>query len=455
MTLRIKLMVRQQIDWQAIENEAVELLSQYIQINTINPPGNELAGAQFLKEILAHNGILADVYESDTNRGNLVTRFMGDRDAIPAVLLLHHIDVVPAEEDKWLEPPFSGCVVNGEIWGRGAQDCKSLGIMQLMAFVLLKRQGLFPEKHIVLAATADEEAGSTWGVGWFMRHMPDKLKARYVINEGGGLGLATKRGNVYFCQVAEKGVCWVRITFSGTPGHASLPHANNCVVEMGKAIEALSAYEAACVVTEPAEKFIRGLAAAQEFVPAAEFLKLLDPTSCSSVWGRLPAGIIQQVLNASLRNTVTPTIAKAGTKTNVIPAECFCEIDCRMLPGVKPYEIQQAISDILAARDCKNFTITMLHTSLPSSSPLDTPLYRLIEKNIKKHDPTALLVPYMSSGATDSRFFREHGIVAYGMQMESSFESMERMHGHNERISIANLVKGIKVLFDTMREFCV
>ncbi len=447
-------MVRQQIDWQAVEKEAVELLSRYIQINTINPPGNELAGALFLKEVLAQNGIQADVYESDTGRGNLVTRFQGSSDAVPTILLLHHIDVVPVEEDKWLQPPFSGRVVEGEIWGRGALDCKSLGIMQLLAFVLLKRQGLFPEQNIVLAATADEEAGSTWGVGWLMRHMPNKLKARYVINEGGGLGLATKGGNVHFCQVAEKGVCWVRITFSGKPGHASLPHANNCVVEMGKAIEALSSYEAACVVTEPAETFIRGLAAAQDFVPAAEFLRLLDAASRNSIWEHLPAGMFQQVLNAALRNTFTPTIAKAGTKTNVIPAECYCEIDCRMLPGFQPDDMRQTISDILSARGCKNFTITMLHTSRPSASPLDTALYRALENNLQKHDPKALLIPYMSSGATDSRFFREQGIVAYGMQMESSFESMERMHGHNERISITNLVMGIKVLFDTIREFC-
>jgi len=287
-----------------------------------------------------------------------------------------------------------------------------------------------------------------------MQHVPEKLKARYVINEGGGLGLSTKRGNLHFCQVAEKGVCWVRITFSGKPGHASLPHGSNCVVEMGRAIEALSSYNAAWVVTAPAEKFIRGLAQGQEFLPAAEFVKLLDPAQCSALIAQLPAGILQQVLNASLRNTFTPTITKAGAKTNVIPGECYCEIDCRMLPGMKPEDIRKTIEEVLTAKGCKNFTIQMLHTSLPSASPMDTPLYQAFENSLKKHDPKALLIPYMSSGATDSRFFREQGIIAYGMQMESSLESMERMHGHNERISIKNLVMGIKVLYDTIQEFC-
>jgi acetylornithine deacetylase/succinyl-diaminopimelate desuccinylase-like protein len=125
-----------------------------------------------------------------------------------------------------------------------------------------------------------------------------------------------------------------------------------------------------------------------------------------------------------------------------------------MLPGMKPEDIRKTIEEVLTAKGCKNFTIQMLHTSLPSASPMDTPLYQAFENSLKKHDPKALLIPYMSSGATDSRFFREQGIIAYGMQMESSLESMERMHGHNERISIKNLVMGIKVLYDTIQEFC-
>jgi len=181
---------------------------------------------------------------------------------------------------------------------------------------------------------------------------------------------------------------------------------------------------------------------------------LLDPAQCAALIAQLPAGILQQVLNASLRNTFTPTITKAGAKTNVIPGECFCEIDCRMLPGMKPDDIRQTLEEVLTAKGCKNFTIQMLHTSLPSASPMDTPLYRAFENNLRKHDPKAILIPYMSSGATDSRFFREQGITAYGMQMESSLESMERMHGHNERIAITNLVMGIKVLYDTIKEFC-
>ena len=441
------------IDWNAVEQEAAGLLSRYIQINTINPPGNELEGALFLREILEKEGIACEVYESAKGRGNIITQFRGES-SIPDILLLHHIDVVPVEEDTWDHPPLSGRVINGEIWGRGALDCKSLGIMELMAFMLLKRQGRCPERRMVLAATADEEAGSTWGAGWLMQHAPEKLTARYVINEGGGLGLSTKHSNLHFCQVAEKGVCWVRIVFTGNPGHASLPHDSNCVVEMAKAIEAVSRYQSPAVVTPPAEKFIQGIAGEQDFMPAEEFLGILSSQQSTAIIDRIPERILRQVLNASLRNTFTPTVTKGGSKTNVIPGECFCEIDCRMLPGSTPEEILETLDKILQTRGCRGFTIQVLHTSLPAESPLDTPLYRVLETSLKHHDPRAKIIPYMSSGATDSRFFREQGIIAYGMQMESSLVSMERVHGHNERITIENLTMGSKVLYDTVRAFC-
>ena len=441
------------IEWNAVEKEAVELLSRYIQINTINPPGNEIEGARFLQKVLATEGIPCEVFESDQGRGSLITQFSGSG-SIPEIILLHHIDVVPVEEDKWEHPPLSGIVLKGEIWGRGALDCKSLGIMQLMAFVLLKRQGFSPEQRIVLAATADEEAGSVKGAEWLMQHVPEKLNARWVINEGGGLGLKTGQSNLHFCQVAEKGVCWVRITFQGKPGHGSLPHDRNCVVEMAKAIEALAEHRSPFIVTEPAEQFISGIAREQGYMPAAEFMKLLDPAQAEAVLAAIPEPVLQLVLNACLRNTFTPTVTKAGSKTNVIPGECFCEIDCRMLPGTTPEDMVMTIEQVLRAKGCRDFSIEILHSSIPTASATSTPLYRLFESTLKKHDPKAQLIPYMSSGATDSRFFRERGIVAYGMQMESSLTSMERMHGHNERIAIENLLLGIQVLYDTLQEFC-
>ncbi len=446
-------MTHKSIEWNSVEREATELLSRYLQINTTNPPGNETEGAKFLKEILEKEKIYCDIYESSPGRGNLISKFTG-RNTIPEIILLHHIDVVPAEEKKWSRPPFSGQVIDGEIWGRGAVDCKSLGIMELMAFILLKRSGLFPEKHIVFAATADEEAGGKWGVPWLMENYPDKLKTRFVINEGVGLGLNTETGNFCFCQVAEKGVCWIRIHFEGKPGHGSQPHDNNCVVDMARAIDALASHRFKVCITGPVKHFICMLASEQNFMPEEEFLGLTDQNLSSNVLEKIPEKKLSQILSAMLKNTAVPTVTCSGSKTNVIPGECYCEVDCIILPGSTSEELLEIINEVLTDRGCRNFSIEINGQSLASESPVDTPLYNALEKGFRKNDPRAKVIPYMSTGATDSRFFREKGIPAYGVQMISSVESAEGIHGHNEHISSEHIITGIKILHDTIKEFC-
>ena len=442
-----------EIKWDSVEKEAVEILRSYLQINTTNPPGNETAGAVFLKKILEDEGILCEIFESQPGRGSLISGCSEDR-GIPDVILLHHIDVVPAEEKKWNHPPFSAAYIDGEIWGRGAVDCKSLGVMELMAFILLKRQGISPERHVVYAATADEEAGGKWGVQWLLEHHPSKLSAGYIINEGMGLGINTENNNLYFCQVAEKGANWIRINFEGKPGHASLPHRDNCVVEMAKAIDALSHHEFPIHITGPVERFIYEMARVQEFMPERDFLDMLDESQSRKVLKKIPLKILRRMIEASLKHTLVPTVVSAGTKTNVIPSSCFCEVDCRILPGSTPDDLLKTITEILRERGCRNFSIEFLGESLSSESPPDTPLYELLEKSIKKNDPKGKMVSFMSTGATDSRFFRQKGIPAYGIQIDSSLEAIETVHGHNERIRAEKLTMGIKILYDILREVC-
>jgi acetylornithine deacetylase/succinyl-diaminopimelate desuccinylase-like protein len=439
------------IDWAAVEKEAVELLRAYLQINTTNPPGNETAGAIFLKGVLEREGIACEIFESAPCRGSLISAFAGGGAA--DVLLLHHIDVVPAEADKWLHPPFSGAVINGEIWGRGAVDCKSLGIMELLAFVLLKRQGLEPEKRIIYAATADEEIGGTWGVQWLLKHHPDKLRTRHVINEGVGLGFSNDTSTVFLCQVAEKAACWTRITFRGRPGHASVPHNENCVVAMARAVKALADYGFPIKITAPVEKFLRGFAAVQQFMPEADCAGLLDPTRCGAVLKRIADPVLRRIIAALVRNTAVPTLITGGSKTNVIPGQCCCEVDCRILPGETPEQFKQTLADILDRHGCGDYSIKM-SGSLASESSCDTDLYRVLEKSFRKNDPLACMLPYMSPGATDSRFFRQLGIPCYGVQMEPSIDTIDRIHGHNERTSIQQLTFGIKVLYDAVKTFC-
>ncbi len=442
------------IDWNAVEKEAVNLLSQYLQINTVNPPGNETEGAKFLQEILKTEGILSEVYESQPGRGSLITQYLGDGNC-SEVILLHHIDVVPVEEKNWKHDPFSGELIDGEIWGRGAVDCKSLGIMELMAFILLKREGLNPEKHIVYAATADEETGGRWGVPWLMEHHPEKLNTKYVINEGVGFGLETEKCNLYLCQVAEKGSCWIRINFTGRPGHGSLPNDQNCVVDMAKAVEAVSNISFPMQVVSPVDDFIKGIASEQNYMPEEDFLGLLDESRNSGVLSNIGDKAMKQMMSAAFKHTAIPTVVRSGTKTNVVPGECYCEVDCRILPGTTAEQVVKKIEQVLNEAGCRNFTIDFKQIPQVFASSVDTFLYRAIEDSFKAVDPKAKVVPFMSPGATDSRFFREKGIPAYGVQIESSIESAELVHGHNERVNVDLFVKGIKVLYDVSKKLCV
>ncbi|MBM4311482.1 MAG: M20/M25/M40 family metallo-hydrolase [Deltaproteobacteria bacterium] len=441
------------LDWERTAAEAAELLSAYIQINTVNPPGNETEGARFLQDILKRNGIGSEIIESKPGRGSLVSGCTAG--AVPEIMLLHHIDVVQAEAGRWQVEPFSGCVRNGELWGRGALDCKGLGIIELMAFLLLKRQGLDPERRIVYAATADEEAGGAWGVPWLLQHHPEKFQTRYVINEGVGWGLRTGSRNVYLCQVAEKGSCWLKITFEGRPGHGSIPHDENCVLHMARAMQVLGNHRFGLQCAAPVRLLMEALAREQEYMRPEQFLGLMDPACSCATFDLIADAPMREMLGALLTNTMVPTVAQAGKKTNVIPSECFCEVDARILPGTTPEELTSLIERLLTDAGCRGFTVELPGGSRASESSMDTELYRVLGDTIEQHDPRGMLLPYLSPGATDSRFFRERGVVAYGMQFDASIESNRLIHGHDERISLRHLLFGIQVLYDTLRRFLV
>ncbi|MFH2013105.1 MAG: M20/M25/M40 family metallo-hydrolase [Pseudomonadota bacterium] len=444
------------IDWKQVEDEAVNILSNYIQIDTTNPPGNEIKGALFLKEILEKEGFESVVLESEKGRGNIVTRYKGDGTLSP-ILLLHHIDVVPVETDKWLHPPFSGKVMDGEIWGRGAFDCKYLGVVELMVLFLLKRSGFKSKRDIILAATSDEEAGGKHGVEWVVNNHFELVKTEFVINEGGLAGFPVNNKNLYMCQTAEKGVCWIRLTFKGTPGHASMPNGKNCISAMGKVIERISNYQSRLQKSPIAVRLVEGLAKEQNFMKEKEFKGLFDESISSNVLDKIPEKGLKTILNTMLRNTFVPTVVQGGKKTNVIPSECYCEMDCRMLPGENPESI---IGELKAALgDLTDFDLEILGSSTPTESKIPNELYSTIERCTKRHDPDAIMIPFISSGATDSRFFREKGITAYGiapLKIEEPLSShLEKMHGHNERISVESLRYGIRLLYDIVSDFCV
>lgn len=439
------------MNWEQIKEEASQLLSDYIKINTVNPPGNELEGSLFLQEILMKEGFTSEIYESDAGRGNLVSVWKGNGNAYP-LFLLHHIDVVPVESDKWIYPPFAGLIEQGEIWGRGAQDCKSLGIIEIMALKILKKEGFRPSRDVILLATADEEAGGRWGIRWLMENRPELFKKGVVINEGGGPGFSTHKKRLYFCQTAEKGVCWIRLKFKGIPGHGSIPHRQNCIVKMAQFLGILSNYCPPLQKTWVVERLIKKIASEQEIMDPSDFVKLLSPEDHERILKEIPEENLKNLLDALLHNTFVPTVVRGGSKSNVIPSECFCEIDCRLLPGNKIEDILEDLKEL--TKNIDGLEMEIIDSSDPNESPLDHELYHVIENAIRRCDPQGELVPYMSTGASDSRYFREKGMVAYGLQTDITPGALGRMHSHNERISQDSLLFGIQVFYNVIKEFC-
>ncbi|HNR13611.1 MAG TPA: M20/M25/M40 family metallo-hydrolase [Thermodesulfobacteriota bacterium] len=442
------------IDWNAVEKEATEYLSQYLQIDTTNPPGNEIEGARFLKTLLGKEGISCEIMESEPLRASLIGRLPGSGSKRP-LLLLSHIDVVPAEADKWAHPPLSGAVIGNEIWGRGAVDCKGLGIAELMVLLVLKRSGQRLKRDVMLVATADEEKGSVNGAAWLCRNRKDLLEVDAIINEGGGAGISRKKNNFYFCQVAEKGISWFRITFSGSPGHASIPREDNCILSLGRCLNAVGNYRSLVQVPPVTRELVNKLSLDPGFAPLLEKIMQHQGEEDEAL-GQVPDRGVSQLLGGMIRNTFVPTVVKGGEKTNVIPSECYCEIDCRMVPGEKPEQVQAEMESVL--NGISDYRIEVLDSSVPSESPLSHPLLSVFEESLRQHDPRAVLVPFVSSGATDSRFFRAAGIPAFGfgpLLAEGDYADYhDLLHGHNERISRKNLLFAIKVLYDVVRQYC-
>jgi len=431
--------------WEEVKEEATELLREYIRINTTNPPGNEIEGAKFLKHVLEKEGFECNIFESIKDRGNIVTRLKGTGEA-PSLLLLSHIDVVPADEDKWKYHPFSGELVDNNIWGRGALDCKSLGIAELMVMLLLKRERIKLKGDVVLAATADEEAGGKYGAEWMVKEKFPLIKTDYVINEGGGDGILTDKGYVFLCQTAEKGTYWMRLKFKGRPGHGSMPHEDNCIAKMAKAINIISSYLSPIKVNDVVEKFVEGFGIDK---------KVFDPNLSKQILKAIEDKKMAYWINAMMRNTFSPNVVKGGKKINVIPSECYLGVDSRVLPGYEPEYVLEELRKLL--KDIVEFDVEIFGKSIPSQSPIQSPLYKLLEETIKKWNLKAKLIPFMQVGGTDSRFFREKGIPAYGfgpLLIDGPYgEFLEMVHGHNEKISTDNLLFMIKTLWNVVTNF--
>lgn len=433
-------------DWDDLSREAAHLLAAYLRINTTNPPGNELAAARWLADVLRRDGIEARIFEPQPGKANLYARLAGDGSARP-LILLNHMDVVLASREYWQVDPFAGVIRDGYLWGRGALDMKGEGIVQLMTLLALKRSGVPLKRDVIFLATADEEIGAGVGAAWIVQEHPELVRdAEFLLTEGGTIR-ATGQGQIeyYGIGTTEKSPFWLDVTSRGTPGHGSRPSADNPVHRLVRALARIEAYRTPLVVTPTVERYFRELAAVESDPTRrrwfADIRAALDDTAAARAITSDPT------YNALLRNTIAVTGLAGSNKTNVIPPVATATVDVRLLPGQDPAAFLAELTRVVGD---SAVTVTPQGPSWPATeSPADNELARAIAAAARARQPEAIVTPFMLSGFTDSHYFRRLGIASYGVSPFPLTSAESRgVHGNDERLSLDALRFGLRFVSD-------
>lgn len=434
-----------QTDWPAYEARAVELLRQYLRMDTANPPGNERRAAEFFCELFSKENIECQIFEIAPGRANVYARLRGDGSR-PPIILLNHTDVVTADPKAWSVPPFSAEVRNGSIYGRGAQDMKAEGMLQAMVLIALKREGARLARDVIFLGVADEEVGGT-GTGWMLEHKRDLLAgAEYLINEGGENIVQNGVVPLWGVDVAEKTPFWLRLTARGPAGHGSAPLPDAATHRLVRALARVADYTAPLKVLPEAQRELCDEARAHALRDAEQICHLETSLRDPAFRKRLAE---KPEWTPLLRNTISLTVLRGGPQTNVIPAEATAELDVRLLPGEDPQKFLAELRSVLADPAIE---VEPISTPRPAnSSPTNTELWRVFEQVIARHFPGAHISPRLLTSSTESPAYRELGIASYGFcPFVSTVEEANTPHGTDERTSIEEYQQGLRVLYDVV-----
>jgi acetylornithine deacetylase/succinyl-diaminopimelate desuccinylase-like protein len=428
----------------SLRAEVTDLLSRLIRVDTTNPPGNETAAAELLREYLEANGLRCETYARVPERANLVTRIHGSGGG-PSLLYLGHTDVVLADAGEWSVPPFSGEVRDDEVWGRGALDMKGQVAANAVAIASLAREGFEPAGDLIFAATADEEVGEGFGLSWLCSQHPDSVRCDYAVNEGGGDRLVLGGDMYYAVTTAEKLTAPFTIAVHGRSGHASMPGiADNALVKAARLIERIAAYRPPQQIQPEVAAFLQAVLGE---VPAVE-----------SVVERARAlhSTAAELIEPLLAPTFAPTMISASRKRNVIPALCEIAVDCRLLPGQTPQEIEPVVREVLG--DDVAYDLRFLKAEGGTRSSLETPLWSAVESFLAELEPGAEPVPVICAGFTDSHWLREaFGTVAYGFFPYRTMApelAATLVHSADERVPVSDLELGVDWLRHAARSVC-
>jgi acetylornithine deacetylase/succinyl-diaminopimelate desuccinylase-like protein len=418
-----------------LRDEAAGLLQELIRLDTVNPPGNETLAAEHLREYLESNGVGCELYAKVPERANLVARIPGSADG-PKLLLLSHTDTVLADPGEWQLDPWSGELRDGQVWGRGALDMKGQVAASAVAIASLAREGFEPPGDLIFAACADEEVGDGFGLQWLVEAHPEAVRAEYCINEGGGDRLVLAGRAFWICSTAEKMSAPFRLVVHGRSGHASRPGiADNALVKAAPIVERLGAFRDEPEVGPEVEAFLRAVCGS---VPVP-----MEAVSAARAVHPMAGDIVEPLLGT----TLTPTMIAASEKRNVIPNRCELTVDCRILPGHTQREVEAKVAELLEGAE---YDLEWIEAHGGSRSPVDSPLWDVVESFVAELEPDAHTVPLLLSGFTDSHWMREaFGTVSYGffpMRAMEAEVAARLIHSADERIELEDLELGVRFL---------
>ena len=434
---------------QTLEDEAVGWLQNYIQIDTINPPGNEYRAVDFLAEIFEAEGIEYQTAESAPGRGNIWARLEGGNE--PGLILLQHSDVVPADEEFWTIPVLSGAIRDGVILGRGARDMKGLGTLQLATFIALHRSGVELNRDVVFLATADEEAGGMFGVGWLIENRPEIFEnIGILLNEGGG-GSRVGQSVVFSVEVTQKVPVWLRLYAIDRPGHGSSPRTTSSVTRIVQALNTMLENPFPPRIIGPVNDYFGALSVDMDEEWAGSYANIQaainDPNFVAKLHDARPGH------NSLIRDTCSMTRMSGSNKINVIPPTAWAELDCRILPD-KPAD--QFISELDDLIGYTGVEIQKIMAFTPAISETNSRLYRAIDSVTQELHPGSRVLPSVSTGFTDSHFTRDLGIISYGFNpIITNRGEHTGVHGNDEQVAEEAFRRGVGDFYAVVRNVVI
>lgn len=428
-------------DFTAAQSEAVKFLSDLVKIDTSNPPGNETRAAEYMKSVLASNGIQAQIYESAPGRGNLVARLKGSGKKKP-LLLMGHLDVVGVERDKWTFDPFGGTIRDGYLYGRGAIDDKSMDAANLEVFLLLHRLKVPLDRDVILLAEAGEEGTSQFGIDFMVAQQWDEIACEYALNEGGDI--VEENGKVQYVAVSttQKVPRGFTLVAHGTSGHGSAPRVDNSIAHLAAAVDKAARWEAPMRLNETTRRFFQQMAKISPPEKAQLYEHIEDPAAQQKLHE------IEPGYYSMLRTSLVPTIIKGGFRSNVIPAEAEARFDVRALPDENMDQLKAQLAKLIND-PAITFVDAENANARPATPPskLDTDGFHALEHAQEKVFPGVPTIPMMQVGATDSAQLRARGVQAYDIGTVLDANDLKRIHGNNERLQIAGFGKFVQFLY--------